>query len=122
VRHVRILAERDQLTAGDLEHRPASDALPDARAIADRERLHFRVGAGDDDARGILRSSRDAVGQIARETRAARTRLRGHSEGTEDGNGKGQREASTCRQGSTQNIDHGYPQKQPVVKLEERLS
>ena len=65
VRDVRVLAERDELPAGDLEDRAAPDALLDARAVAGRERLHLGVGAGDDDPRGILRLRRDAVGQIA---------------------------------------------------------
>jgi hypothetical protein len=82
MRDVGVLAERDELAARDLEDRAATNRLPDLRALADRKDPHLGVGASDDDPRRILGACRDAVRQIARETRAPRASLRRHDEET----------------------------------------
>ena len=106
---VRVFAERDQLAAGDLEHSAPADALPDMRPVARRKRLYLGGRSRNDDAGGFVGSCGDAVSQIAREPRPARTRLRGYAERNEHG-GDGETDAAARRQSCTRKFNHGNPQ------------
>ena len=117
VRDVRVLADRDELTAGDVEHRAAAEHLLDPRAVARRERLHLGVGPGDDDAaptpgRETRRGRPNHGERRARRGPASADTLTQHRTAITTASVVHRRAAKGLREISVM----GYPQEQPVVK------
>ena len=64
MRDVGVLAERDELSAGDVEHGATHEGLLDPRAVARGNGPDLRFGPRDDDAGGLVGTGREAVGKV----------------------------------------------------------